>query len=236
MTLYVAPVIEGHTEVACIERLLHRVWNDLLAAPARLQVLPATRGHRSSLVRDSHPELAQKVAEGQIKLASQLRRDPTGRGLLLLLLDADEDCPATLGPELLTRARAARGDMDIACVLPKRELENWFKAAAASLAGVGGLPDDLVVPPDPEVGSGDTWLTQQMQKRDRRRKYTKPADALELAKSMDLQQCRDNSPSFDKLCRDLAARLPGPSEPESADVPSPQTEVQSEAAPEEGEA
>ncbi len=93
-------------------------------------------------------------------------------------------------------------------VLAKRELENWFKAAAASLAGMSGLPEDLTVPANPEDGSGDTWLTRQMQRKDRRRKYTKPADAVELAQRMDLQQCRDNAPSFNKLYRELEARLP----------------------------
>ena len=34
--------------------------------------------------------------------------------------------------------------------------------------------------------------------------------AIELAQRMDLQQCRTNSPSFDKLCRELEARLPQP--------------------------
>ena len=129
-------------------------------------------------------------------------------GVLLLLLDAEEDCPAKLAPRLLERARAARCDADVACVLAKRELENWFKAAAASLAGVGGLPNDLSVPANPEEGGGDTWLTKQMQSQNRGRKYTKPADAVELAKRMDLQQCRDHSPSFDKLCRELEARPP----------------------------
>jgi hypothetical protein len=94
-------------------------------------------------------------------------------------------------------------------------LENWFKAAATSLAGVSGLPDDVTVPANPEDGAGDTWLTRQMQRKDRLRKYAKPADAVELANRMDLQQCRDNSPSFDRLCRKLEARLPPPPEVES---------------------
>ncbi len=71
---------------------------------------------------------------------------------------------------------------------------------------MSGLPNDLSVPANPEEGSGDAWLTKQMQRHDRRRKYTKPADAVELARRMDLQQCRDHSPSFHKLCCDLEAR------------------------------
>jgi len=139
------------------------------------------------------------------------------RGFILLLLDADEDCPKAVAEQLLTRARAVRSDTDFACVLAKRELENWFKAAAASLAGVVGLPADIQIPAEPEVGSGDAWLTKQIKKLDPRRKYTKPADAIELVRRMDLHQCRTNSRSFRKLCKELAARLPpAPPDPSAA--------------------
>ena len=52
-------------------------------------------------------------------------------------------------------------DADIACVLAKRELENWFKSAAASLAGVPGLPNGLAIPANPEEGDGGAWLTNK---------------------------------------------------------------------------
>lgn len=206
MTLYIAPIVEGQTEALCIERLLHRIWTELLGGPERMQVLSPSRGKRDSIVHPNRTDLAAKIEEAHEKLNGRLHLDSSGRGILLLLLDAENDCPATLAPQLLARASVVRRDADIACVLVKRELENWFKAAAASLAGLCGLPNDLSVPANPEEGSGDAWLTRQMQRQNRRRKYTKPTDAVELAKCMDLQQCREHSPSFDKLCRDLEAR------------------------------
>ncbi len=208
MTLFVAPVVEGETEERCIKIILSRLWQHLQQAADRepLAVLEPLPANRSSLVKDGHPCLEQMVERAFRAVRSRLRQ--ADRGFLLVLIDAEEDCPATIGPNLLARARAARSDADIACVLARRELENWFKAAAASLAGVNGLPNDLTVPANPENGSGGTWLTRQMQRKDGRRKYTKPADAIELARRMDLQQCRANSPSFDKLCRELEARLP----------------------------
>jgi hypothetical protein len=212
MTLYVAPIVEGETEEGCIKIILSRIWRELLAAADReeLCVLEPNPAHRSALVRNDHPALSEKVEQSFRRLRSRLRQPGVDRGFLLLLIDADDDCPAKLAPKLLERARAARTDADIVCVLAKRELENWFKAAAESLAGVSGLPDDLSVPANPEDGSGDTWLTRQMQRRNPRRKYTKPGDAVELARRMDLRQCRAHSPSFDKLCRELEARLPQP--------------------------
>jgi Domain of unknown function (DUF4276) len=210
MTLYIAPVVEGHTEAKCAEHLLQSIWTKLLGRTERMQVLCPYRGNRDALVHPDRTDLADKIKEAYADLSRRLRNDSSGRGLLLLLLDAEEDCPARLAPRLLERARTARSDADIACVLAKRELENWFKAAAASLAGIGGLPNDLAIPANPEEGDGGAWLTRQMRRQNRGRKYTKPADAIELARRMDLQQCRDHSPSFDKLCRELEGRAPQP--------------------------
>jgi hypothetical protein len=226
MTFYLVPIVEGQTEVGCIERLLQRIWTELLTAPDRLQVLAVSRGHRDALIDPEHQEFADKIEEAFLTLSQRLHRDSSGRGLVLLLLDAESDCPAELGPMLLAAARQVRSDAPVACVLAKRMLENWFKAAAASLAGVCGLPADLTAPANPEEGSGDAWLTRQMQLKDRRRKYTKPGDAVQFARRMDLQQCRTNAPSFDKLCRELAARLPPPPSPPEATDDSPTTEAE----------
>ena len=227
MTLFIAPIVEGKTEENCIKILLSRAWRELLAAAERVElcVLEPNPAKRASLAKKDHPELSQKVEQSFRLLRSRIRRPDADQGFILLLLDADEDCPATLAPQLLERARAARRDADVACVLAKRELENWFKAAAASLAGVSGLPNDLSVPANAEEGSGDAWLTKQMQRQNRRRKYAKPADAVEFARCMDLQQCRDNSPSFDKLCKELQKRLPPP--PAEATPPSTSEEADS---------
>lgn len=206
MTLYVASIVEGQTETRCLERLLQRVWLELLAAPERLQVLEPFRGQRDALVHANGLVLGQKVQEAYLKLHAKLRRDSQGRGLLLILLDAENDLPCALAPRLLQTARQARADADISCVLARRMLENWFVAGASTLAGVNGLPDPLPIQDDPEERSGAGWLEEQFRLKDRTRKYTKTADAPAFARAMDLEGCRKHSPSFDKLCRELKAR------------------------------
>lgn len=220
MSLYVAPIIEGETEERCVKLLLSRIWRDLLLAADReeLCVLEPNPSHRASLVKKDHPELGQRVELSFRRMRSRMRQ-PTDRGFILILIDADEDCPKNVAEQVLNRARAARGDADIACVLAKRELENWFKAAAASLAGTCGLPADLQVPTNPEDGSGDAWLTKQMQTKDRRRKYKKTTDAIALVEKLDLHLCRENSRSFRKLCKELEARLPPPEPPPAQEEP-----------------
>jgi hypothetical protein len=71
-------------------------------------------------------------------------------GGILVLLDADDDCPAELAPALLNRARSARPDRRVSVVLAKREFEAWFLASAQSLAGRFSSPADMEAPDDPE--------------------------------------------------------------------------------------
>lgn len=208
MTFYVVPIVEGQTEVSCIERLLQRIWMELLTAPVRLQVLPASRGKRDALVNPKHPDFKTKIEEAYAKLARRLRHDSSGRGLLLLLLDAERDCPAELAPRLLEAALRVRSDTPIACVLAKRMLENWIVAGASTLAGVHDLPEPLPARDQFEERSGAAWLEAQLRSRNNTRKYKKTADAEPFVRAMNLQECRANSPSFDKLCRELETRFP----------------------------
>ena len=136
MTLHIAPVVEGQTEQGCVERLLHRIWTEVLASPERLQVVEPFRGHRDSLTHANGEALTDTVQKAVLKLRAAMRRDREARPLLLILLDAEGDCPAELAPRLLGVARKALPpDTPIACVLAKRMLENWIVAGASELAG-----------------------------------------------------------------------------------------------------
>jgi hypothetical protein len=212
VTVYIAPIVEGHTESACIERLLQRVWLQLLARSVRLQVLQPSRGSHGGLVSDQGTELITKIEEAYAKLVQRLQRDSSSRGLLLLLLDAEDDCPAQLAPRLLTAAQQVLpADTRIACILAKRMLENWIVAGASTLAGVNGLPDPLPARDQFEDRSGVAWLEEQLRSQNRTRKYKKTVDAEVFIRNLDLQECRANSPSFDKLCRELESLETAPS-------------------------
>jgi len=206
MNFYIVPIIEGQTEAGCVEKLLQRLWRELLSSPVRMQVLRPSRGQRDVLIREDGADLAIKIEKAYANLGQHLRRDPSSQGLLLLMIDAEKDCPKELAPELLKRGQQARPNADIACVLAKRMFENWFVAAATSLAGKNGLPADLQTPKQPEECSGSSWLDRQLRTVNTRRKYKKTADAKHFVAAMDLQQCRANSDSFDKLCRELEQR------------------------------
>ncbi|MFD0884698.1 DUF4276 family protein [Streptosporangium algeriense] len=162
-----------------------------------MRISPPRRVPRSRLVARGGVENAVLQASYQL----------TGAGGILLLIDSDDDCPATLGPELLRRACEARGDREISVVLACREFEAWFLAAAESLSGHRGLADPLLPPPDPEgIRGAKEWLSAR--KSDGTR-YRETVDQAALAALFDLEQARKAAPSFDKFWRDVERLLLG---------------------------
>jgi hypothetical protein len=208
MTAFIIPVIEGHTERDCIERLLHRTWSELLGRPERLQVLEPFRQPRSQLVHPNGVVLVSSVSAALMRVQAKAAKVPNSRHLVLVLIDAERECPKSLAPRLLTTAAAGLpAGSALSCVLPTWMLENWFVAGASTLAGVNGMPGPIPPRDQFEERSGVAWLEAQYRKANRAWKYKKTKFAAEFARMMNLVECRQNSPSFDKLCRELEARL-----------------------------
>jgi hypothetical protein len=184
-------VVEGHGEVKAAPILFRRIANDI-DPTVNLEVLQPIRRPRGSLVNkpDEH-EL-----ERAVELAA-LKARP--RGGVFVLLDSDDDCPAELAPRLLARAEPAGMGLPVSVVLPQREFECWFLAAAESIRGKRGLPADLSPPQDSEgIRGAKGWLRERM----RGRVYSETIDQPALAAIFDLNQAR-TARSFDKCYRDL---------------------------------
>ena len=195
-------VVEGFGEVEAAPILVRRLAT-MVAPHVALEVLRPFRLPRGKLVKPGEIERAVDFMAR--------RAGPGGR--ILVLVDADDDCPAALGPALLARARAARSDRSIAVVLAKREFEAWFLAGAASLRGERTLPTDLEPPPDPEeVRGAKEWLGSRMAAG-----YRETIDQPALATALDLVAAR-RSDSFDKLVRDVSSFL-GVSPPDRSFAP-----------------
>ncbi len=118
---------------------------------------------------------------------------------MLILLDCEDDCPGQLGPRLLEQARQVRPDVPCLVALAYREYESWFLAAAASLSGKRGLPNDLEPPDDPEtVRDAKGWLGKRMH-----RGYDPVVDQAAFTKLFDLRQA-SAIPSFKRLVERLS--------------------------------
>ncbi|BCJ61816.1 DUF4276 family protein [Micromonospora endophytica] len=187
----IASVVEGEGELTALPVVLRRMMSDMMIWDADIQRPFLT--NRSKLVKRGGLEAAVE------SLARRL--PPTAPGGILVVIDADDDCPASLGPELLQRAQAVRPDRRTAVVLANREFEAWFLAAAPSLAGRAGLPAGIPVPDDSERPRDcKGWLSHH---RNDGGSYRPRVDQPALAAAFDLSMARYNAPSFDKFCRDV---------------------------------
>jgi hypothetical protein len=188
-----ACVVEGEGDEKSLPLLIRRVARDC-DPPVYIDVFISKRVGREKLVNQGGIENA----------VEQAARDGGRDAAILVLLDADDDCPATLGPALLDRARKARPDRQVSVVLAKREYEAWFLAAAISLRGHRGLPKDLNPPHDLEgIRDAKGWLGGKMP---RGRKYSETADQPALTALFDITEAR-RADSFDKCFREISGLI-----------------------------
>jgi hypothetical protein len=138
--------------------------------------------------------------ERALDLAIQKCEGPYG---ILVLLDADEDCPREIGEQLLRRAAAARPNANVQVVLAKREYEAWFLGAVESL-----LPENRKLGIDfnsqeaESVHGAKEKLAEILHIF-----YSETVDQSALSSVFDLSQARANCSSFDKLWRAVEALL-----------------------------
>jgi hypothetical protein len=191
--LTVASIVEGDGEVPALPKLLHRIAAEL-GVPNLLTPTPM-RIPRGKLTIGGGIERA---------VAAQALRVST-KGGILVLLDADDDCPAEYGPLLLARAMAARPDKQVSVVLANREFEAWFLAAAPSLAGQFGFPAEFPRPHNPEAPRNCKRLLTAA--RPKGQPYKETVDQAPLASVFDLKMAREHSGSFDKFYREVSRLL-----------------------------
>lgn len=202
--LVIAPIVEGHGEVEAVPVLLRRLAEKLLGQPA-IEVLRPIRQRRSQLV------IAEKV-ERFVTLAChnlERRAAPGSRRAVLLLLDADDDCPAELGPRLAAICRTIAGETTVMVVLANREFETWFvgSAAAQQMRELLELREAEIPAAPEDARAGKMWIEDRFNRRHRTtgQRYSPVVDMPKLVARLDPALARERCPSFDKLCRELEA-------------------------------
>ena len=189
----IAAIVEGKGEVRAVPVMLKRIARAV--APDQSVSVDPNPWYipRGRLLRDD-----AEVVKALDTLAVGIK----GRGGILVLFDSDDDCPATLAPEQARRIRNLRRDLSIAVVMAHREYEAWFLAAAASCAGTAGLHEALADQSHAEATRDcKRWLTAHMP---RGAPYKETLHQALLSEALDIDRARRNSPSFDKLCREVA--------------------------------
>jgi len=187
-TVSISCVVEGHGETESLPIILRRIPGEknldiLVKVDARIRI------PKSRLLRTGELERAIELAARRLE----------GTGLILVLIDADEDCPKEVIQGLRQRVEEARSDVPTSVVLAKMEFEGWFLASAESLRGYRGLPNNLSRPPEPEdIRGAKEWLSDQMAGT-----YSSTVDQPAFASRFNFGEAETYSRSFRKLLRDI---------------------------------
>ncbi|MDP2783496.1 MAG: DUF4276 family protein [Sulfurimicrobium sp.] len=190
----IASIVEGDGEVAALPILLRRVgaWQ----SPERnFNVLPPIRVRRDRFL-NREEEFRRMLLLAAAKCGES--------GWILVLLDADDDCPAELGAQVLERARGIVPHRRVSVVLANREYEAWFLASAESLHGQRGFTFDSPQNFEAErPRDAKGWLGERMASGT----YRETTDQSAFSALMDLQQAIEGSRSFRKLCSEWSKQM-----------------------------
>jgi hypothetical protein len=193
MTITISCVVEGDGEVEAVPILIRRIAE--LVKPDSLVRIPRPIRLPKTKLRKKD-ELTRAVRLAKLNVPAQ--------GGIFVLMDADKDCPAILGPHLREQVLSVSGETPVGIVIAKAEFETWLIAAAESIAGKRGLSADMTAPEDPEsILAAKGWLDRHMP---RNRCYRETLDQPALTAVFNLTAAQ-RSPSFEKCYREVVKLL-----------------------------
>lgn len=182
-------VVEGHGDVEAapilVRRIAHCICEDLVIA-----IPKPVRCARTKIAHD-HTELVRAVTLAHAKAK---------RGPVLVILDADDDCPAQMSERFFEILRNSLPHVEVAVVFAKREYEAWFIAAFTSLEKHCDIRPGTVIPPEDAeaIRGAKEWLSKHLKRR-----YRETIDQPAFTRIFNLDEARERSPSFKKLWRDI---------------------------------
>lgn len=186
----VAAVVEGHGEVKSVPTLIRR-----LAAENGVHAVDVPNPWRVDRGR---------MANGLADVARLAARRVSATGGLLVIVDADDDCPVELATALEKNLKGVVNHCPVEIAVACREFEAWFLASQGSLIGHRDVSAVLAVR-DPDVPRGAKELLASSMSR----KYSPPIHQPAFVARMDLVTARRTSRSFRHLC-EAVARLVAP--------------------------
>ena len=194
----IVPVVEGAGDVAALPGLLTRI---LLEKYNRADVIVAQG--KSKVV----------AANGRMKLESKLEQflqhahNKPECAAILVLLDADDDCPVTVANQLSQRCEQYRSICPVQVVYADRSYESWFLASLDTIRGQGDIPGTISIQtPVESINNPKQWLTEQMPSG---QAYKETAHQAPFSRLIDVELAYHNSRSFRRLCHALEQLLDG---------------------------
>ena len=186
-------IVEGHGEVNAVPELLRRLCVE--AGYYQISVLPSIRAHRT--------DFADKA---KLDKWIQLARIDNPDGILILF-DADDDCPAMIAGKASESAKASSVPIPCQVVAANREYEAWFLGSIESLRGIRGIAAGAVYSADPELKRDAKGQLSALMEGTA--SYSETADQTALTSLMDLSQAHRSCRSFRKMAKAVGQLLSG---------------------------
>jgi hypothetical protein len=182
--MMIQPIVEGQGEVDAVPLLLRRLVNE--AQTSGVEVGRPHRRRRTQLVKKDSLQSAVAFAA--------LRDDCAA---ILVLFDADDDCPRELAPTLEQWAEEAARGKPCAVVMANREYEAWFLASIEALRGTAAILPDAISHPDPEAPRDAKGELER--RMPHAASYSPTVDQVRLTAHLDLEIAYRRCRSFRKL-------------------------------------
>ena len=170
---FIVPIVEGPGDEVAAPILMRRILRERIGRYDVDVLRPKRARDRGALVKRLEDFL------GYAAITS-------GCIAILVLLDADRDCPTDLGMRLACRARSINIGIPTAVVCAKREYENWFLASDESFQGDAE-----------EFGGAKNWLNRKVAPG---LAYKETRDQVRFSAMMDIDAAFEASRSFRRLC------------------------------------
>ncbi|MEX2617426.1 MAG: DUF4276 family protein [Alphaproteobacteria bacterium] len=190
-------IVEGHGEVRAVPVLLRRIAQEFCGI-YDLDILDPHRVPRGRMLSDNSEDLKKAIELGKRRISSK-----DVPGFILVLLDADDDCPVTLAQSIFGRIK--RDDITIIVVIANKEYESWFLKAIKSLRGTRGI-SDIAEPPDDSESIRDAKGYLERNYFGDNEFYQETVDQARLTSIFDINEARLSS-SFDKFYREIYGNL-----------------------------
>ena len=183
-------IVEGQGDAEALPVLARRV-------AASLDLYPQITAHRVKRHRVVKDGLLEKAVE-----FAALDDECSG---VLVVLDADDDCPKTFGPLLATRAQAGATHKTVGLVLANGEFEAWALAGIEGARGKRGVDPTTTCPyRDPDAVRSPKGKLEGLMGG---RSYLETDDQAAFAALLDIDLARQRSRSFRKFEKELQRLL-----------------------------
>ena len=188
----IVPIVEGDGDAVALPSLLTRI---LAEKYGRGDVLVA-QGGRGVVKANGRQKLERRLD----KFLGHAQNRP-GCAAVLIVVDADDDCPVELAARLSERCSRIGGRFPVQIVCARRSYESWFLASLETIRGRHGIPDIATLPADAEnVPDPKRWLTEQMPPG---QVYKPTTHQPSLSGAIDPHLAHRESRSFRRLCHAL---------------------------------